>query len=170
MLRILIPVGGTRNDRFAVQEVIKRFMNNTAMQVHLVNVQMPFSEYLARSSSRKSRQDYHREQAEKALAPVKEMLDKFSIPYAVHVEVGDRAKVITDTARRLHCDEIVMATARKNSLTRLVESSVTNRVIELTPVPVEVIAGDSMSKWERYGIPAAIGAGVALALALAIED
>ena len=115
-----------------------------------------------------SRLDYHREQAEKALAPVKEMLDKFSIPYAVHVEVGDRATEITDAARRLGCDGIVMATARKNSLTRLVESSVTDRVIELTPVPVEVIAGDSMSKWERYGIPAAIAAAVAMALA--IED
>jgi hypothetical protein len=35
-------------------------------------------------------------------------------------------------------------------------------------VPVEVIAGDSMSKWERYGIPAAIG--VVAAMVLAIED
>ncbi len=95
------------------------------------------------------------------------MLDKFSIPYAVHMEMGDRAQVITDTARRLHCDEIVMATARKNSLTRLVENSVTDRVIELTSVPVEVIAGDSMSKWERYGIPAAIAAGITMALAIA---
>ena len=168
MLKILIPVGGTRNDRFAVQNVIKRFMNNTAMEVHLVNVQMPFSAYVACFSSRESRNDYHREQAEKALTPVKEMLDRFSIPYAVHMEVGDPAKVITDTARRLRCDEIVMATARKNSLTRLVESSVTDRVIKLTPVPVEVIAGDSMSKWERYGIPAAIG--VVVAMVLAIED
>jgi nucleotide-binding universal stress UspA family protein len=70
------------------------------------------------------------------------MLDKFSIPYAVHIESGDRAKMIIDAVRRLHCDEIVMATARKNSLTRLVESSATNRVLQLTPVPVEVIAGD----------------------------
>ena len=165
--KILVPVGGTRNDRFAVQHVIKRFMNNTAMEVHLLNVQMPFSAYVARFSSRKSRHDYHREQAEKALAPVKAMLDKFAIPYAVHMEVGDRAQVITDTARRLHCDEIVMATARKNSLTRLVENSVTDRVIELTSVPVEVIAGDAMAKWERYGIPAAIAAGIAMALAIA---
>ena len=168
MMKILIPVGGTRNDRFAVQNVIKRFMNNTAMEVHLVNVQRPFSAHVAFFTSAKSRRDYHREQAELALAPVKEMLDKFSIPYVVHMEVGDRAKAITATARRLHCDEIVMATARKNSLTRLVESSVTEKVIELTSVPVEVIAGDSMSKWERYGIPAAIG--TAVAIALAIED
>jgi nucleotide-binding universal stress UspA family protein len=168
MIRILLPVGGTRNDRFAVQTIINRFMNNTAMEVHLVNVQRPFSAYVAQFSSRESRLDYHREQAEKALAPVREMLDKFSIPYAVHTAVGDRAAVITDTARRLQCDEIVMATARKNSLTRLVENSVTDKVIALTPVPVEIVAGDEMSKWERYGIPAAIGGG--LAMVLAIED
>ena len=168
MTRILIPVGGSSNDRFAAQAVIKRFVNDSAMEVHLVNVQRPFSSYVAQFTSRASRTDYHREQAEKALAPIKEMLDKFSVPYAVHEEIGDRATKITDAARRFKCDEIVMATARKNSLTRLVESSVTDRVIELTPVPVEVIAGDSMSKWERYGIPAAIG--TAVAMALAIED
>ena len=168
MQKVLIPVGGTRNDRFAAEAVIRQFVNNTAMEVHLLNVQIPFSAYVAQFSSRSSRRDYHRERAEAALAPVREMLDKFSIPYAVHMEVGNRAKVITDAARRLRCDEIVMATARKNSLTRLVESSVTDKVIELTSVPVEVIAGDSMSKWERYGIPAAIG--TAVAIAFAIED
>ena len=169
MQKVLIPVGGTRNDRFAVEAVIRRFVNNTAMEVHLLNVQIPFSAYVAQFSSLSNRRDYHRERAEAALAPVKETLDKFSIPYAVHMEVGDRARVITDVVRRLDCDGIVMATARKNSLTRLVESSVTEKVIALTTVPVEVIAGDSMSKWERYGIPAAIGAGVAMALAIATD-
>jgi nucleotide-binding universal stress UspA family protein len=82
------------------------------------------------------------------------------------MEVGDRAKAITDAAKRLRCDEIVMATARKNSLTRWIESSVTDRVIELTSVPVEIIAGDSMSKLERYGIPAALAALAALVLAV----
>jgi len=166
-MKILVPIGGSRNDRFAVKSVIKRFMNNTAMEVHLVNVQTPFSAHVALFTSYHSRHGYHREQAERALAPATEMLDKFSIPYAVHMEVGDRARVITDVARRLNGDGIVMATARKNSLTRLVESSVTEKVIALTTVPVEVIAGDSMSKWERYGIPAAIGAGLAMALAIA---
>ena len=143
-------------------------MNNSAIEVHLVNVQRPFSAYVAQFSSRRNRLDYHREQAEKALAPAKAMLDKFSIPYAVHSEIGDKAEKITETARRLRCDEIVMATARKNSLTRLVETSITDRVVQLTSVPVEVIAGDSMSNWERYGIPSAIAA--AAAMALAIED
>jgi len=105
------------------------------MEIHLLNVQMPFNRDIARFVSRKSLHDYHRDQAEKALRPVRQMLDGFGIPYSVHVEVGDRAKSITDTARRLRCDRIVMSTARKNSLTRLVENSVTNKVLELTDVP-----------------------------------
>ena len=71
------------------------------------------------------------------------------------------------SANSLRCDHIVMSTARKNSLTRLVENSVTNKVLELTSVPVEVIAGDAVSKWERYGIPAGVGAALALMLAAA---
>ena len=60
-----------------------------------------------------------------------------------------------------------MSTARKDSLTRLVEDSVTNKVLELTSVPVELIAGDVESKWERYGIPAVLAAALALLLTAA---
>jgi P-type Ca2+ transporter type 2C len=162
MLKVLIPVDGSGNCRLAVQQVIKEFMNNTAMEIHLLNVQPPFSREIARFVSRKSLHDYHRDEAVKVLAPIKQMLDGYGIPYSVHAELGQRAKVIANAARRLHCDRIVIGTARKNSLTRLVENSVTNKVIELTPVPVEVIAGDEVSRLERYGIPAAIGTAAAL--------
>ena len=168
MQKVLIPVDGSLNCEFAVKHVIKQFMNNTATQVHLLNVQSPFSRHIAQFVSKKNRQDYHREQAEKVLSPIKQMLDGFGIPYSAHTEVGEKAQAITDTARRLRCDQIVMSTARKNSLTRLVEDSVTNKVLELTSVPVEVIAGNAVSKYERYGIPAAIAAAVALFLV--VED
>jgi len=65
-------------------------------------------------------------------------------------------------AKRLHIDQIVMGTARKNSFTRMVEDSVTSRVLELAHVPVEVIAGDAISNYERIGVPAGIGATLAL--------
>jgi Ca2+-transporting ATPase len=162
MLKLLIPVDGSRNSQFAVQHVIKQFMNNSAMEIHLLNVQSPFSRDVARFVSRKSLHDYHRDQADKALGTARQMLDGYGIPYSVHSEVGDRAKAIADAARRLHCDQIVMSTARKNSLTRLIENSVTNKVLELTTVPVEVIAGNAVSGLERYGVPAALGTAAAL--------
>jgi len=168
-LKVLIPVDDSPNCRFAVRHVITQFMSNAAMEVHLLNVQPPFSRYVAQFTSNRSRKDYHRDQAEKALGPIKQMLDGFSIPYSAHAEVGDKAKLIAGTANRLRCDRIVMSTARKNSLTRLVENSVTNQVIALSTVPVEVIAGDSVSRLERYGIPAGIGTALAM-LALAAGD
>jgi len=87
----------------------------------------------------------------------------------VHLKLGRKAQAITDTAKELGCDHIVMSTARKNSLTRMLEASVTNRVLELTTVPVAVIAGESVSRLERYGIPAGVGGGLAL-LMLAAAD
>lgn len=165
MKKVLIPIDGSPNCQFPVKQVIKDFMNNTAMEIHLLNVQQPFNRHIGQFFSKQALHDYHHEQAEKALAPIKQMLDGFGIPYSVHAEIGQRAKMITGTAHRLRCDLIVMSTSRKNSLTRLVENSVTNQVIELTSVPVEVIAGDAMSKWERYGIPAGIAALLALIFA-----
>ncbi len=38
----------------------------------------------------------------------------------------------------------------------MLEDSVTHRVLEATPVPVEVIAGDAVSRWERWGLPAGV--------------
>jgi Ca2+-transporting ATPase len=169
MNRVLVPVDGSRNSEFAVRHVVRQFMNNTALEIHLLNVQAPLSSYVTRFVSRRNMRDYHQDEAAKALRPVRQILDGYGVPYAVHVELGERAEVITAAAQRLRCDHIVMSAARKNSLTRLVESSTTNRVLELTPVPVEIIAGDSVSRWERYGIPAGIGTLIALLFAAAAD-
>jgi hypothetical protein len=60
-----------------------------------------------------------------------------------------------------------MGTARKNSLTRMIEDSVTHRVLETSPVPVEIVVGDAVSRWERWGLPAGVlGLGGLLVLAV----
>ena len=40
----------------------------------------------------------------------------------------------------------------------MIEDSVTNRVLEKTDVPVEVIAGKGVARIEPIGVPATIGA------------
>ena len=67
-----------------------------------------------------------------------------------------RAEEICRAAKRLGVDRIVIGTARKNSLTRMIEDSLTQRVLETTPVPLEVVVGDAVSKWERWGLPAGV--------------
>ena len=167
MLKVLVPVDGSANSQHAVRRVIKEFAKDRTMEVHLLNVQAPFSMHIAQFASRKNRDSLHHDEAEKALLPVRRMLDGAGVPHTVHIEVGSKAELIAAAARRLCCDHIVMSTARKNSLTRMLEASVTNRVLELTTVPVEVIAGDAVSNLERYGIPAGIGTAAALLLVAA---
>ena len=169
MVKVLVPVGGPDGGRNAIRHVVSQFIKGVPLEIHLVNVQPPFSRHIAQFASRRSVADFHREQAEKALAPARALLDRHAIPHAHHVAIGRRAETIVDTARRLRCDHIVMSTARKNSLTRMLEDSVTHRVLELTPVPVEVIAGAKISAIERYGVPAGVGAALA-ALVLAALD
>ena len=162
MMKILVPIDGSRNSHFVVPHVIREFQKNRALQIHLLNIQPPFSWHISRFISKKTREQFHRDQAEKALQKARRALDGFDVPYTLHIEVGSKAKLITEMARRLRCDHIVMVTARKNSLTRMLEDSTTNEVLELTTVPVEVIAGDAVSRLERYGLPAGISAALGL--------
>ena len=160
MSRVLVPFDGSANAQYGVRYVVSEFMRNSQLEIHVLNVQPPFSKGVSRFTSKQARMEFHHEQAEKALAPVRQALESAGIAYTAHTEVGDKADCIADAARRLHCERIVMSTARKSSLVRLLEDSVTNQVIERTTVPVEVIAGDAASKLERVGIPAGVGAGL----------
>ncbi len=165
MQKILVPVDASPNSLYAAQHIIRESLNNSAMEFHLLNVQHPFSRNVARFVSKKSLDNWYREEAEKALNPCRELLEQHGIPYSLHIEKGAKAEAIVAAAKRLNCDLILMSTARKNSITRMVEASVTNRVLELTTVPVEVIAGDAVSKWERWGLPAGVLGGGLLFLA-----
>jgi YjbE family integral membrane protein len=169
MVKVLVPVGGPDGSPRAIRHVLAQFMKGGELEIHLLNVQPHFSRHVAQFASRKSVADFHREQAEKALAPARAALDAHRVPYAVHVALGRRAETIVETAKKLRCDHIVLSTARKNTITRMLEDSVTNRVLELTPVPVEVIAGEDISAMERYGVPAGLGAALAALLIAALD-
>lgn len=169
MKTVLLPIGTSRNAQFAVRRVIQEYLANPAMDIHLLNVQMPLSRHIAQFLGQRTRDEYHRDQAEIALRPAVDLLKQHNIPYTRHIRSGDRALVIAAEAERLRCDHIVMATARKNSLTRMLKDSTTNRVLELTKVPVELVAGDEISRVERIGVPAGIGTAIALMIAAALD-
>jgi YjbE family integral membrane protein len=168
MMKILVPVDGSRSSVHAARHVAREYLKNPELEIHLLSVQARFSRHITQFLNRKDMDVFYREEAEQKSRTVREFFERRNVPYVAHVDVGRKAEIIAATAKRLGCHHIVMGTARKNSLTRMFEASVTNQVLERTTVPVEVIAGDTISNLERYGIPAAIGAG--LALVLAAED
>jgi nucleotide-binding universal stress UspA family protein len=161
-LKILVPVDGTSNSLQALQHVVDRDLAARDVEVHLLHVRQPFSELVARFSSRGNRESYHWEAAQRALAPARELLGRRGVPHTEHIELGNKAETIQRVAEELGAAKIVMGTARKNSLTRLIEDSVTHRVIEITKMPVEVVVGPAVSKFEFAGISAALAALLAL--------
>ena len=162
MATLLLPCDGTPNALLAVRHAIEGFHRGDVRRVHLLNVQRPFSLYVARRVSRDLRLDFHRERAEQALAKARQMLEAAGVPHQIHTEVGDKARCIADAAHRLRCDRVVIGTARKSALVRALRNSLTNAVLELSTVPVEVIVGAPVGPLQRLGIPAAVGTGMAL--------
>ena len=166
---VLVPVSDLPNSHHAVHRVVEEHRANPSLRVHLVNVRRPLSSRVSRFVRRSLREDYHRERADLALAPARAILNRHKVPYQIHIHVGDVARVITQEARALGCDHILMSTARKGSITRILEDSTTERVLSLTTVPVELIVGDAVSPWERYGVPAALGAALLGLVALMLD-
>lgn len=168
MEKVLIPFDGSQNSLEALRYVLDPRRSARLPEVHVLNVRTPLPRHVGRFINRRLRSEHHLEEAGKAFAPARALLTRAGVPHQLHVELGDKAQTIDRMARHLGVDRIVMGTARKNSLTRVIEDSVTNGVIERARVPVEVIAGKAVSPLERLGVPATLAATVAV-LAVALD-
>jgi len=167
VLKVLIPVDGSSNSLRAVRHAIDEYRRHHELELHLFNVQPRLSRHISRFVGRRERQGYMHDRADAALASAVALVIQAQVPYQTHWVTGDRAEEVCRIAVQLGVHHIVMGTARKNSITRMLEDSVTHRVLETTPVPVEVITGDAVSRWERWGLPAGVlGAGGLLLLAI----
>ncbi len=166
--RVLIPIDGSGNALQAVNHVVNRAAITPGLDVHLLHVRTPLSRHVAWFVNKNNREGWHRDMAERAMHAARDVLDAQRIPYTVHVDMGARAEVITREAERLKVDRIVIGTARKYSLTRMFEDSVSSKVLDTAPVPVEIVAGQSTSSLERVGVPAGIAAALAVIVSSAV--
>jgi nucleotide-binding universal stress UspA family protein len=167
MLKVLVPVDGSDNALGAVRHAMAEYQRHHELEIHLLNVQPRLSRHIGRFLSRSDRDSWHADQAGQAMQSAKDLLQRSGVPFHTHWTIGDRATEICRVASALQAHHLVMGTARKNSLTRMLEDSVTNQVLENTPVPVEVVAGLQVSRLERWGLPAGLlGLGGLLWLAM----
>ena len=169
MLKVLVPVDGSANALRAVQHAIAEYQRNHELALHLLNVQRPLSRHIARFISGPERRAWHDDQANAASASAVALLVRSGVPHESEWVIGDRATEICLAAQRIGAHHIVMGTSRKNSITRMLEDSVTNKVLEGTSVPVEVVAGDAVSKWEKWGLPAGVLGGGGLLFLAALD-
>ena len=158
MLKILIPVDGSKSAMQAVEHVIQyRMSHSEPLNVSLTNVQPRLSRYLTRFASSANVRLLQQERAELALQDATAMLSRAGVAHSVHVNKGDIAEAIVACAQETGAQKIVMGSTRKNALARFFQGSVVNKVMALTDLPVEVIAKQNAPILERFGIPVGLG-------------
>jgi nucleotide-binding universal stress UspA family protein len=129
MLRALVAVDGSKNSLGAVRHVIQLAHQCEPLEIHLLNVQPPLHLNLTLFVSKSVIRGFHEDEAAKALAPARELLDRAGVPYATHVVVGHAGPAIAECAKRLHCDKVVMGTRGLDAAVRFVLGSVSNEAI-----------------------------------------
>lgn len=163
MQTILLPVDGSLSAQVAVRRAIQCHRAHPDVALVLLNVQPMLARHVTRFVSRKNCDEFLEQRAQSALAPARKLLDAAGVPYRTVLAYGERAAVIADIAKQCNCQRILMGTARKNSLSRLIENSVTARLLERAPVPLEIVVGTHASRLERIGVPAALASVATLA-------
>lgn len=91
MRRVVVPVDGPECSLRAVRYLVDRRAdrsNPADLEIHLVDVQVPFSGHVGQFIKREQIVDYQREESAKALQGARALLDAGGMRYTVHTEIG----------------------------------------------------------------------------------
>ena len=142
MRNILVAVDGSDHSRRALDEVLKLF-ETTSLHVHLLSVCEPIhvNEVLFKDTLVEMRQleDEHMALGRKIVEAAAGTLKKANVSNDVHVEIGHPAQMIVETAKKYHCEMIVMGTRGTGAIRSIAVGSVANKVVHLAEVPVLLV-------------------------------
>ena len=140
MTKVLVPIDGSANALHAVDIAIKAIAEGRSLEVHLLNVKPQIVSGHARMYLKKDLIDeYYAEEAQKALAPAKEKLDKAGISYTVSHQVGNVSETIAKYVKAKGCELVIMGTRGLGSVQSMVLGSVATKVLHLVDVPVTLV-------------------------------
>ena len=137
-MKILIAADGSEFSATAARYVAAQaglLKVRPEVRVIHVHAQLP----VTKSISKKSVDEYYREESLKALAVAEKELDKAKIPYSSSWCTGDAAEQIARYAKDEKIDLIVTGSHGLGALARLAMGSVTTKLVALTRTPVLVI-------------------------------
>ena len=141
MLKMLIAVDGSDHSRRAIESVARMARAELPIEVTLLNVreplvfcgELPVNSLDAIEAAQKSEQDHLLNEAESlALGSGLKLL-------ACQRASGDPAECIVELAREIKADQIVMGTHGRGPLGSLFLGSVSQRVVQASPLPVLLI-------------------------------
>ena len=142
MNTILVAIDGSDNAMRALEEALKVFATD-ALHIHLLTVAevIQMNEVLFKDTSTGMHQieDEHKAACQKLLEPATRKLEQAGISHDAHIEIGQPAQTIVETASKYHCGMIVVGTRGNGAIRSIVVGSVANKVVHLSKVPVLLV-------------------------------
>lgn len=157
-MNLLVPVSGSKASLAAVRHAAAALRGGQG-EVILLNVQPLLPSYVARFTSRASRDAMRAERSAAAMREACGLLDSAGVPYRAIAAKGAVAPTVNQVARELRVDQIVLGATRRAAWWQALFSPVP-RILDLTDVPVSVIGDGRSGVFERYGVPACVGLGL----------
>ncbi|PTQ82632.1 universal stress protein [Nitrosomonas ureae] len=140
MLKILLPVDGSDNSDKTVSEFIQLLdWYKEKPELHLLNVQYPLDGNVSLFINQSDITQYHQEEGLKSLQSARDLLDQAGISYQHHITVGSPAEMIVRFAVEKQYDQIVMGPRGKGGIQGMLLGSVTNKVMQLSNLPVLLV-------------------------------
>jgi nucleotide-binding universal stress UspA family protein len=139
--KVLFPVVGDRDPAWGV-DFLERLQQREPILVELLSVQQPYTGHVRMFFDKDTVFTFHKEDAERELAPVKAALNAASIAYRTHMVVGHSAEAIADFAKEYHVSQIVLGPPRGMGIPDLILGSLTRQVrqlMESAGAPCEVL-------------------------------
>ena len=140
--RVLLAVDGSPDAAHAVQHLIslrQELRTPANLAVRLLNVQRPVTGDVSTFVAGATLEDYYRENAEKALAPARELLAAGAVPFEAEHRVGEPAAEIAEAALQHDCDLIVMGTRGMGGHAGALLGSVAQGAVAAAGIPVLLV-------------------------------
>ena len=140
MLKVLIPIDGSESSDRAVAHLLRAMHSEGAMDIHLLNVQIPVtSGHVNMFVSKEEIEAYYREEAEQALQRARAALDQAGVEYHHHILVGHAGETIAAFAKAQGFDKIIIGTHGRSAVKSLLMGSVAQDVVRLSDIPVTLV-------------------------------
>jgi nucleotide-binding universal stress UspA family protein len=141
MIKLMIPVDGSEGSLKAVQYVASHIQDyKEGTELHLLNVQHPIVSGAVRHFiSHEELDRYYRENAEQAMKPAIEALQKAGLHFTTHTALGEPAETIVQLASEKGCAQIVMSPRGLGNVSGMLMGSVTSKVVHLSHMPILLI-------------------------------
>lgn len=137
--KILLPVDGSDNALRAVDYAASLIKDGLPAELHLANAQPAVGGVVTTFVSKADVDDYHRDEAMKALQPALDRLAAQGVEATIHIGVGEPAEVIASFCEQLGCDQVVMGARGLGRAASALLGSVSRDVVETVSTPVTLV-------------------------------